>query len=259
MVAKVNGRPVYGSCVQAQSARGATKQQALEQCVDFELLAQHAVAFATDADVVHETRTALVSTVIARDYEDKYNQPTDFGAFWDRALDRNRHRIAHGEARASAYVRFPLAKTASPAEETAARNLATEVAAAVAGERGLMAPHLNEIAERVVAGRAKFEFSLVPPYLNEGGLVEEYAKPLFGISDVGRTWPSAVRSGWGWDVILLTELFPAEKLSPTEIVEKVLPDVKRSYFPLWAAQVAQRLGVAVKIYDDNVPLLEDVE
>ena len=260
VVARVNGRPVYGSCMKAQAARGATKQQALEQCIDFELLAQQAVAFATDHDVVHETRAALVSTLIAREYEDKFKRPSDFGVYWDRSLEKNRLRIEHGEVRASAYIRIPLAKTATAAEDAAAHALADEIAAAAAKERGLMAPHLDEIAKRVLAGRGTYETAAVPPYLDNGGLVPEYARPLFdAIKEVGRTTPSAVRTPWGWDVILLTELIPAAKPTPEELVETVLPDMKRSYFPLWATQVAQRLGVTVKIYDDKVPLLESLE
>src|SRR5690349_5838184 len=51
-VATVNGRPVYASCVQTQAARGASKQDALQQCIDFELLAQLSLQYATDPEVV---------------------------------------------------------------------------------------------------------------------------------------------------------------------------------------------------------------
>ena len=43
-VATVNGRPVRGSCVTEQAARGATRDDALKQCIDFELMAQVAEA-----------------------------------------------------------------------------------------------------------------------------------------------------------------------------------------------------------------------
>jgi hypothetical protein len=55
IVAQVNGRPVWGSCVAIQAKRtGATRDAALRQCVDFELLAQSAEkrGFATNPDVV---------------------------------------------------------------------------------------------------------------------------------------------------------------------------------------------------------------
>ena len=62
-VATVDGRPVWGSCVTAQVARGATREEGLRQCVDFELLAEAAEHrdFATDPEVVHATRAALPS------------------------------------------------------------------------------------------------------------------------------------------------------------------------------------------------------
>src|SRR5439155_20343050 len=64
-VATVNGKPVWGSCVTAQAAHATSKQDALKQCIDFELLAQEANAhgIATDPDVALATRTALVSQV----------------------------------------------------------------------------------------------------------------------------------------------------------------------------------------------------
>src|SRR5690348_1474463 len=90
IVATVNGKPVYGSCVQAQAARGATRDVALQECIGFELLAQAAQPFATDAEVIGETKRALVSQFIAREYEDKYNAPADFGAAWDKFVELNK-------------------------------------------------------------------------------------------------------------------------------------------------------------------------
>lgn len=258
VVARVNGKPVYGACLKAQAARGASKQDALQQCIDFELLAQQATGFATDPEVVLATRTALVNEIIAREYEDKFTRPAEFGPFWDQMVARNRQHVSHGEVRASAYVRVPVAAKASAADDAAAKAAADELAAALAGERGLMAPHLEKFAQSVIGTRAKYEIAVVPPYLNEGGLVDEYAKPLFGITEVGRTWPTAVRSQWGWDVILLTELIPAAHPTPEEVIKQALPEVKRSYFSLWVAQVAQKLGVTPKIFDDKLPLLEDL-
>ena len=257
-VATVNGKPVYGSCVAKQAARGATKQQALEQCIAFELLAQQAAQYATDPDVTLATHTAMVSELVAREYEQKFQQPTDFGAFWSQIVDKNRERLVHDEARASAYVRVPVPKGASPADEANAKAIADELAAALNKERGLMMPNLQEIALRVVGTRAKLESQAVPAYLNNGGLVDEYAKPLFAIPEVGRT-TGPVRTPWGWDIILLTELIPAAHPSESELVEKALPDVKRIYFPQWVAQLGTKLGVSVKVFDDNVPKLENVE
>lgn len=259
IVARVNGKPVYGSCVQIQAARGATKERAVEECIDFELLAQSAEQYATDSEVVLATRTALVNVFVAREYEDKFTKPADFGDFYNRIIERNKQRIDHGEARASAYVRINVPKEAPPAQDAAAKALMEEFAAAVKNERGLTPTHLDELAAKIIGPRAKYDFAKVPAYFNIGGLVPEYEKPLFSISEVGRTWPSAVRTQWGWDVILFSEVIPAEHLTPEQVAERFLPDVKRSYFSQWTQQLAQRMGIAPKIIDENVSQLENIE
>jgi hypothetical protein len=60
-------------------------------------------------------------------------------------------------------------------------------------------------------------------------------------------------------VILLTESIAAEHLTPAQVADKFMPDVKRSYFGQWTQQVAQNLGITPKIFDDKVPLLENIE
>jgi peptidyl-prolyl cis-trans isomerase C len=257
IVATVDGKPVYGSCVAIQARRGASKADALTECIDFELLAQAAEGYATDPEVALATRTALASQLVARDYEDRYTKPADFGAYWERAVALNKRRVEHGEARASAYIRIPIAGAAPPDEDARARAISEELARALAAERGLMAPHLDELAKQIVGDRAKLDFAAVPPYPDGGGLVPEYARALFAIPEVGRT-SGAVRTKWGWDVILLTELIPAARPTPDEIVEKMLPDVKRSYFSVWAQQVTASLGLKIEVHDDNVALLEDL-
>jgi hypothetical protein len=220
----------------------------------FELLAQQAARYATDPEVVYETRSALVNQLIARDYEDKFTKPSDFGPFWDKALERNKNVVEHGEARASAYVRITLEKGAPPDQEAKARALVEEIASATANERGLTPTHLADIAQAVVAGRAQLDYAIVPSYLDNGGLHPSYANPLFAIREVGRT-SGAVRTYWGWEVILFSDVIPATKLSPDEVVAKVLPDVKRTYFSHWVSQIAAKSSV--KVFDQNVPLLED--
>jgi hypothetical protein len=197
---------------------------------------------------------ALVSQLIAREYEDKYNSPADFGPAWDRFLELNKTKVEHGEARASAYLRVPLPKkNVTPEQEALAKSLAEEVAQKLAPERGLTAAHLKDLGMQIVGARAKAESQAVPAYLNNGGLVKPYADALFAIPDVGRT-SAAVRTEWGWDVVLLTELIPAEKLTPAQVVEKFLPELKRSYFTAWTKQIAK--AVNVKVFDENVPKLE---
>src|SRR4051812_6195816 len=71
VVATVDGRPVWGSCVTVQATHAHTKEVALEECIEFELMAQAAEkrGLATDPDVVDATRTALVNQLVAQAYE----------------------------------------------------------------------------------------------------------------------------------------------------------------------------------------------
>src|SRR5688500_7421250 len=77
-VARVNDRPVWGSCVatQAVSATPQDRDRALRDCIDFELLAQTAEqrGLAAMPEVNEAFRTALVDRVVA-DFEHRYQKP----------------------------------------------------------------------------------------------------------------------------------------------------------------------------------------
>jgi len=244
-VARVNGRPVYGWCVAAQAAHRLSREQALAQCIDFELLAQAAEArgLALDHDVAVETRTALVNQFVAREFEDKFTKPIEFGDYWPRIVEKNRWRFEHPEVRGSAYVRVqdPM--------------LAKQIAAALASERGLLPTHLQQIAEKVVAGRAKIDFAVVAPDVRKGRLDETYVSALFAIPEVGRVSPPT-HTKWGWDIILFASVIPAESPTPEQLAQKMLPDIKRSYFPHWVTKIAP--GTKVQVMEQNVPLLENL-
>lgn len=258
-VATVNDRPVWGSCVTAQAARGATRDEALRQCIDFELLAQAAEMhdLATDPEVVLATRTALVSQLVAREYEDKYDRPEDFGSFWTRSLERNRGRFDHPEARGSVYVRIDVAKDAPPEADAKAKLAIDAIYAALANERGLMKPHLEDIAKRVAGDNPNLKIAAVPPDLRHGRLHDSYAGPLFAIREIGRVSPP-VRTPWGWDIILWDSVVPEVHATPEEVIAEALPEIKRSYFTHWVNLIAKDLGVKIRVVEKNLPLLENL-
>jgi hypothetical protein len=247
IVAQVNGRPVWGSCVAAQATHGVGRDAALHQCVGFELLAQAAEArgYALDREVANATRDALVNQLIAREFEDKYKTPAELGDTWTRLYQKNRWRLEHPEVRGSAYVRVQD------------EGIAKEIAAALGRERGLMPPHIQDIAERVAAGRTKVEFGVVPPDIQHGRLDATYTGALFSIPEVGRTAPP-VHTRWGWDIVLFESVIPAASGKPDEIAAQLLPDVKRAYFPIWVNKIAQGLGVKIEVIEKNVAALENL-
>ncbi|HEY5922685.1 MAG TPA: peptidylprolyl isomerase [Kofleriaceae bacterium] len=258
-VATVEGRPVWGSCVTAQTTRGATKQAALDQCIAFELMAIEADnrGLAVDRDVVIATRTALVSELVAREYETKYTKPEDFGNYWTRTLERNRTLFDHPEARGSVYARIEVPKQAPPTADQQAKQLADELYAALATERGLMGPHVSQIAQRVIGSRGKLKVAAVPPEVRTGRLHEAYLAALFAVPEVGRVSPP-VRTPWGWDVVLWDSVVPEVHATPDELVKAALPEIKRGYFHYWVNRVAQNLGVKPQLVEQNLPLLENL-
>lgn len=260
IVARVDGQPVWGSCVKAQAEREhVTRAVALRECVDFELLAQAAArrGLATDPDVVDATRTALVNQLVAKDYEDAFTRPEDFGEFWNRAMIQSKlaYRFRHVEYRASTYVRVPV-KAKPPADDPAAHALADKIAAALANERGLMPPDFIALAQQV-AGSTKLAHEDVPLY-KRGGLVDAYADALWAIPEIGRTSP-AVRTPWGYDVILWTDDQPAASPSPDELARDALPAIKQAYFGTWATRIGHQLGVHVTVDPKADQRLESVQ
>jgi len=258
-VATVNGKPVWGSCVQAQAARGASAKDALQQCIGFELLAQEAErrGLATDSEVAIATRTALVSQLVAQEYEDKFTKPEDFGNYWTRSMERNKMRFDHPEARGSVYVRVDLAKNATPADEAKAKVVIDDIYAALKDERGLMKPHVEEIANRVNASRAKLSIAAVPADIKNGRLDDTYTAALFSIPEVGRV-AAPVRTPWGWDIVLYDSVVPEVHATREEMIESALPEIKRSYFPQWVNRIVLSLGVHIQVEDKNLPLLENL-
>ncbi len=234
VVATVNGRPVWGSCVRVQ--------RSLDDCVAFELMAQEAEkrGLAKDDDVRLATRTALVSRFVADAYEDAMNKPSDFGGAWEKQVAPFIYRVDHDEVRASHYVRV---------QDQA---LAEQIAAEAAKQTGWTAPMLDELAARL-AGGAKLDKADVSFKLPEQ-LVEPYRKALFALPEVGRTSP-ATKTPWGWDVVLYTDVLPARHPSQEEIVKELLPPLKERYFSVWVHQIEVALGVKV---EENPRLLEDL-
>lgn len=257
VVAQVNGLPVYASCVahQAAAATGAAagasaearRRQALDECIGFELLAQEAAArrLRDDAAVNEAQRKAAVSRLIELEIDDKVQSPAGFPpAFTARVLQSNRWRMHRVDYRASAFVRYTVPEQApagSPAD-VAAQAAAERLAAALADERGLYPPHLFAKAHEVAQGAPLEEgtFKLT----DADRLVPSYAQALFTIPEIGRT-SKAVRTQWGWDVLLWTEQLPPRDISEAELAAELFPDSRLAYFTAWAKATGRNVQVRI--------------
>ena len=240
IVAQVNGRPVWGSCVTAQRKAA---RAALDECIAFELLAQEAErrALATDPIVVDATRTALVDRLVETGFDERYKSPADLATVIDAHIERHKARLERPEARASAYIRFEVPKT----DDARAKQLAEQLIAKLKDERGLHPAHLVDTAIAMFGVQA-FSTETVAFYAH-ATMDKPYADALFSIDDVGRIHPQPVRTRWGWDVILLHGVQPAKKYTRDEAANEVFGEVRRNYFNLWVNQIAKSLGVTITI------------
>lgn len=243
VVATVNGRPVWGSCVAAQ---GKPPKVGLDDCIAFELMAQRAEAkgLGSDPNVLDAARTAMVSRVIATEFEDKVKTEADLHGAYDDEIQKRLYLMHQPELRASAYLRVPVAENAPAAEDEAAHALAQQLADPLRDETGLFAVTIDEVADRIAQGR-KVEHQVVPARARDQ-LNKVYGDALFGIPDVGRI-AGPVRTKWGWDVILWTEGWPPRERTRDEIVAEMFPELRRKYFLRWSVGVQRELGVKVEV------------
>jgi hypothetical protein len=264
-VANVNGRPVWASCVAAQAGVIAAapgpadprRRAALEQCIAFELLAQAAEARGTAAapEVAVAARTASVNRLVATDFEQRYRTADDLRQPIELAMKRNAWRMHIVQLRSSTFARFVVPKDAPPELDARAHALADQLAAELAGEAGLYHVHLTTAAGRLAAGTGlKLETADVKP-THQDDLVEPYARALYAIPEVGRIAP-AVRTPWGWDVVLWTGGIEPKETSRDELVAEMVPELRRRQFQLWVTQLGKQLGVHVEIDQAAVAKLD---
>jgi hypothetical protein len=290
-VARVHGRPVWASCVQAQAgslgearARGVGtpaapptgrgsapvgslaasrtpdqgRREALDQCIAFELLAEEAEArgLAAAREVGEATRTAAVNRLVETDFEQRYRAPDDLKQAIDIVMKRNEWRMHILELRASTFARFDAPAGAPPETDARAHALADRLAAELTGQTGLFGVHLSEAAQRIAAGsEVKLETADVRP-THQDDLVAPYAKALYAIPEVGRIAPP-VRTQWGWDVVLWTGGVEARERSRDEVVAELFPELRRQQFQLWVTQLGKQLGVHIEIDQETAAKLDE--
>jgi hypothetical protein len=258
IVAKVAGRPVWGSCVAAQISRGATdKADALDQCIAFELMAQEAEArgMVPAASADEAVRRALVNRLVELGFEATHTTPESLGDVMTKWLDANTWRMHRPELRASTYARVPVAKGASAEADAAAKALAEKVAAAVANETGLFGVNLRETATRISAGSGLTVEAVDVKATQRSRLDPVYGDALYALPEVGRA-SGAVRTPWGWDVVVWTGGLPPQDMTREQMAESAFPELRRLAFGAWVNGLIKDLHVTVTIDQAQVAKLE---
>lgn len=258
VVAQVNGRPVWGSCVTEQSSRSADRTAALDQCISFELLAQAAEkrGLVADTSVIDATRTAMVSELVATEFEARYQKPQDLGAVLDAMLTRNAWRMHRPELRASSYARAVVPANAPPDVEARARQIAETVATELAGETGLFPSHLRAAADRAAMGTGiEIASEEVPQTPRTGSFEAPYLQALFSISEVGRISKPA-RTKRGWDVVLWSGGLPPKETTREELGWEVFLELRRAQFTTWINGLIKASGVQIDVDQAAVAQLD---
>lgn len=250
VVATVDGQPVWGSCVAAQAQRGKLdRAAALQECIAFELLAREASrrGLAGDPEVTEATKQAMVSELVAQEFEDKNRTPADMKEAIDTVIDRNKEQLDRPELRASSFVRVEAPEKTTPADKDAkARALADQIYGELANQTGLYPSHLIETARRLVKGTGLTVTDAEFRPATREALVPAYRDALFSIPEVGRVAKPA-RTEWGWDIILMTAHFPPLKQSREDVAKQIFPEARRAMFQRWVSQLVRSYGSRIQV------------
>lgn len=267
VVATVDGRPVYGSCVAAQARPGVDARAALDECVAFELLAGEAAArgLAANADVQRELRRALADGLVAREFEAKLRGPADLPRdLLDQALTDKREVLVHGEWREAVFVRANVVATQPDMTDADARALIDAVRAALPVTRGLTEAELFATATtvgeaRVGANRVADagQTRALPIKLelerrryrtpNDERTELPFRQALFALAEIGDV-SEPVRTSLGWNLVLYSDRLPAKAPTRAEQEQAVFADLRPVYFERWLVeQVARGHQVTVDL------------
>lgn len=255
VVAQVNGRPVFASCVATQAeAKSIDVQAALQECIDFELLAQEAErrGYGADPDAVEAMRREAVRALLQRDFEAGHDDPADISMEAVRpvfARPQVHVRYNHPQYRFVYYVRAAAQNQPPEVWDDAERRIRA-VDADLEGKRGLTR---EQFWEAITAHTTDdFKFFVPPKRVNgprTGRLEENFARAMFEIPEVGMV-SEPVKTKWGWDLLLLVKIDEARRARVEEVADDIrqqmFPSWQKTEFLRWAKQLADGSGVTVE-------------
>jgi hypothetical protein len=127
-----------------------------------------------------------------------------------------------------------------------------KVAAAVAGQAGLSGADLVDIATPIAAAaHVPLEHATTEMY-TQRSMDKPYADALFAVPEIGRASP-AVRTIYGWDVILFTNVVPAVHDTPDDTVAGLMPEARKVFFTRWVDGLAAAMTLDVHEFADRIP------
>lgn len=266
-VAKVNGVPIYDDCVlnQAHGLGLETEDEALQQCIDFEILAQAArdKGYLSHPSVVRTSRIESVRALIERVYPltSAAGVPDeDLRHLWKtRGL---RARYNHDEVRSA---HLCLIKPGTDAKQLAvsARQLAQDVYDRMrkGTESGiaLIAGACNAVKLQDAKQTAAHDVTLLKSAGERKTFAKDFADPLFALAEVG-DYSGPHRAPQGWFVILMDNLIPLSAVPFDEAKHDIAVGLMTSKdtlwwrmgkFSEWYAQIAE--SHSIESFPERIP------
>lgn len=263
VVARVNGRPVYGDCVARQAAAaGGDRVRALDQCIDFELLAQEALrrGYGADPELSRARKTEMVRTLVEKDFVPTLDDPSDISTsdlqhLWKVRVE---HQDNLPERRRATYCRVPVGKKVARGSEkdTAARAVSDRLYQAMKGLRfsaGTFAAMctLTAAGQKVEATPQETQPFAATGRYRGGTYQKSFVDAAFAVPGAGQVSPPT-RTNWGWDLVLVTEIAPAQHKTFAEAEDEMRsmlldsPDMepyRRFKFLAWARRFEEKAHV----------------
>lgn len=255
MVAQVNGRPVFASCVETQAkATSIDVQAALQECIDFELLAQEAErrGYGGDADAVEARRREAVRALLRRDFEADHDDPADIPLAAVRpvfARPQVHTRYNHPEYRFVYFARGEAKNKPQEVWDDAERRIRA-LHADLKGKRGLTREQFWE----AVTAHTTDDYKFLAPQRpvngpRKGGLEENFAREMFAIPEIGMV-SEPVKTAWGWDLLILMHISKARRARVEEVAdeirEQMFPSWQKAEFQQWTKQLAGNSRVTIE-------------
>jgi hypothetical protein len=233
-------------------------RRALEECIDFELLAQAAEARGyASHPAVRETRKresarALLEQVFERQHDDPAGIPRAvIEQLWVRPPIHSRYN--HPEYRFAFFARAQLKANQAddPDAQARARAAMDELYRRLRGKQLETRFDFFDVAEEVAREFPDASVLLEKrPYNTplKGRADPSFAQALFAIPSRGMVSPPT-RTPWGWDVIFLASIKPGSRATldevEAEIREIAFPGWRRQQFLVWSNALLNQHDIAV--------------
>jgi hypothetical protein len=254
VVARVDGQPVFASCVAAQAVgRPIGARAALDECIALELGAQEALRRALDRDPeLTETYVKTLATALVdREVRGKVSTTADLPApLVEDVFKKNAWRMHREEYRGSFFARIETKAPEGSPEDVAAAEAIRAAHATIAGRRDLF-PADVEAAVRAAARPGQTVSVAAPDPATSGPssrLQEYYHQPLFALADIGQV-AAPVHGPYGWDLILYTSRLEPLERTREQMLDELFPAMRVRWFMQWTAELGKRHG-AQPLVDD---------